>query len=151
MIAASIERGRGFKYSDSHSIWYKTATELGVPGFITFVMMFLIAFLHLRRLVMRARASPKDRLLQQNAGMASALIGSLIAIAVAGTFLSNAYSPMIWAVFGLSLGLFKVSRWDAGSESARRHPLVRPRWRRCVERPAHIGVPAAPPAHAAHD
>jgi O-antigen ligase len=151
MIAASIERGRGFKYSDSHSIWYKTATELGIPGFIAFVMMFLIAFRHLRRMVMRARASPSDPLLQQHAGMASALIGSLIAIAVAGTFLSNAYSPMIWSVFGLVLGLLKVSHWETGFESASRQPLVPSRWRRCVERPPHLGVPATPPAHAAHD
>jgi len=151
MIVASIERGRGFKYSDAHSIWYKSAAELGIPGFVAYVMMFLIAFWHLRRMVMRARASPKDRLIQQNAGMASALIGSLIAIAVAGSFLSNAYSPMVWAVFGLILGLFKVSRWDTGSESVGRQPLVRSRWRRSVERPAHLGVPATFPAHAAHD
>jgi O-antigen ligase len=152
MIVASIESGRGFKYSDSHSVWYKTATELGIPGFIAYVMMFIIAFWHLRRIVMRARASPKDRLAKQNAGVASALIGSLIAVAVAGTFLSNAYSAMIWALFGLSLGLFKVSRWESGSESTvRQQPLLQSRWRRCVERPANSGVPPIPAAHATHD
>jgi len=29
--------------------------------------------------------------------------------------------------------------------------LVERRWRRCVERPAHLGVPATSSAHAAHD
>jgi hypothetical protein len=38
------------------------------------------------------------------------LIGSLIGLAVAGTFLSNAYHAMVWGMFALVLGLLKVAR-----------------------------------------
>jgi putative inorganic carbon (hco3(-)) transporter len=106
------EEGRGFKWSVAHSIWYTVGPELGFPGLAAFVGMFLTAALYLRRIGRLARASPYVAWLQDAGGMAAALLGSLVAIAVAGTFLSMAYHPMVWGVFALVLGLLKALRFQ---------------------------------------
>jgi putative inorganic carbon (hco3(-)) transporter len=112
VIAESIERGRGFKYSAAHSMWYQVATETGLPGFAGFAGLFLMSIFYLRRISAWARALPENRTLQESAGLASALIGSLVAAMVAGSFLSNAYWAMVWGLFALVIGLMKVLRFE---------------------------------------
>jgi O-antigen ligase len=139
MIVASIERGRGFKYSAAHSMWYQVGAELGFPGLAGFMGIFGLAGLYLRRLSRLARDAPSSPLLQDAGGMGSALLGSLLAVAVAGTFLSNAYSPMTWGVFGLILALLKVMRLHGVDVAAGGPPS---RW----VTPGLSGPPPAQPA-----
>jgi putative inorganic carbon (hco3(-)) transporter len=122
MIVATIQSGRGFKWSSPHSIWYQAGAELGFPGLLAFAGIFGAGAVYLRRLSRLARDAPDSPLLQDAGGMASALLGSLIAVAVAGTFLSNAYSPMTWGVFGLILALLKVMRLHGVDVAARGGP-----------------------------
>ena len=58
--------------------------------------------------------------------MAEALLGTLFALAVGISFLSQAYGYAVWAVLGLALGLFKVARAN-GLEVAPRGGLRRRR------------------------
>jgi O-antigen ligase len=116
-----ISQGWGTKYSVAHSIWYTVGAELGFPGIIAYIGIFLMGALYLRRVIRLARGSPGSPVLREAEGLASALLGSLIAIAVAGTFLSLAYSSMVWGIFALILGLLKVLRFE-GIDVTRRVP-----------------------------
>jgi putative inorganic carbon (hco3(-)) transporter len=109
VIVASIEAGRGVKYGVAHSMWVEIGAELGIPGFLAFVALFFLSFRYLRRyarLRSRSRAPPE---LREASAMAGALIGVLITLAVAGTFLSQQYSGMVWGPFGLVLAFLKVA------------------------------------------
>jgi putative inorganic carbon (hco3(-)) transporter len=110
VIVTRLEEGRYVKFSAAHSIWFEVGAETGYPGLAAYAGLFLLALVQLWRLarVSRPRSPSSDA-----AGMATALIGSLLAIVVAGTFLSNAYSAMVWFVFGLALALLKVERLAA--------------------------------------
>jgi O-antigen ligase len=110
-IKATIEGGRGFSYKAAHSMWYQIGAELGFPGLIAFAGIFLTSAFYLRRLSRLAKKIRGSPIIQEGGGLASALIGSLIAVAVSGTFLSNAYSPMTWGVFALVLALLKAMRF----------------------------------------
>lgn len=118
-IRATIESGRGVSYKAAHSIWYQIGAELGFPGLAVFAGIFIASLVYLRRLSRLAKEFTNSPLIQEAGGMASALIGSLLAVAVAGTFLSNGYSPMTWGVFALVLALLKVMRLD-GVDVARK-------------------------------
>ena len=108
-IAERIAAGRGAKYSVAHSIWFHTIAELGIPGFIAFVAMFFISLRELRRLQVRNRPSPPGMRETEIKGMAGVLMASLIGLMAGGSFLSNQYSVMIWAVMGIIAALLKVS------------------------------------------
>jgi O-antigen ligase len=105
------DSGRGFKWSAPHSHWYQVGVELGFPGLFAFAGLFVGGAVYLRRMMRYARRVPHDPLLTEASGLASALIGSLLGVAVAGSFLSNAYGPMTWGLFGLVLGFLKVMRF----------------------------------------
>jgi len=151
IIASRIERGLGTKYSTAHSMWFQVAAELGTPGIVSFIAMFILAIVYLIRLCRFGARAPPGTPARDSAELGAALLGSLLAIMVVGTFLTQAYYAIVWGIFGLVIGLFKVSRWDTGSASNGSQALAQSRWRRSVERPAHLGVPASIPAHAAHD
>jgi putative inorganic carbon (hco3(-)) transporter len=123
MIAESIERGRGFKYSAAHSMWYQVGTETGFPGLAAFAGLFLTSVFYLRRVVKRTRRAPEGSLIRESGGLASALIGSFVAVLVAGTFLSNAYWAMVWGLFALALAMLKALRFE-GYDMSR--PAARP-------------------------
>jgi putative inorganic carbon (hco3(-)) transporter len=136
---ARKEAGYGWKWSVAHSIWYQTGAELGFPGLAAFAGIFLAGAYYLRRMARRVRATPGSPQHQEAAGLASALIGSMVAIAVAGTFLSLAYSSMVWAVFGLILGLLKVMRFRS-TGNASWQPAAAVRRVRRTAFPAHAGL-----------
>jgi putative inorganic carbon (hco3(-)) transporter len=109
VIVRTIEGGRGVKYGVAHSMWVESGAELGIPGFLAFIGLFVLSIRYLysyARLARRSRAPPE---LRRAGEIAATLIGILVALAVAGTFLSQQYSGMIWGVFGLILGFLKVA------------------------------------------
>jgi O-antigen ligase len=137
------EAGYGVKWSAAHSMWYQVGAEMGFPGLTAFAGVFLLSLLYLRRVTRLARDSPGSPLLQEAAGLSGALSGSLLAIAVAGTFLSQAYTAMVWVPFGLILGLLKILRAE-GVEVAGRSAPPPPRRRRSAVplRPAARAMPS---------
>jgi O-antigen ligase len=109
-VRASIEQGRGVKFSAAHSIWVQIGAELGVPGLIAMLLMFGLA----TRLLWstdrmaggrRARGDPDLKILSE---MGRPLLGVLVAVAVGGSFLSHAYTATLWMPFALALGVQKV-------------------------------------------
>jgi putative inorganic carbon (hco3(-)) transporter len=118
VIVRTIEGGRGVKYGVAHSMWVETGAELGIPGFLAFIGLFILSIRYLYRYARLARRSRAPPELRRAGEIAATLIGILVALAVAGTFLSQQYSGMIWGVFGLILGFLKVAPSLAPSGNA---------------------------------
>jgi O-antigen ligase len=106
---ANLERGRGVKFSAPHSIWIQTAAETGIPGFLIYVSMFWFSFRILwsagRMAHKSVRASPE---LEPLTELGRPLLGVLLGIVVAGSFLSQAYASLVWFPFGFALALIKL-------------------------------------------
>jgi putative inorganic carbon (hco3(-)) transporter len=118
-IVRTIEGGRGVKYGVAHSMWVETGAELGIPGFLAFIGLFILSIRYLYRYARLARQPRAPPELRRAGEIAATLVGVLVAVAVAGTFLSQQYSGLIWGVFGLILGFFKVAPPLARSGNAR--------------------------------
>ena len=116
-IQSRIQAGRGTKYSVAHSQWFQVLTELGIPGFIAFCALFVLSLRELRRIQRQSSRSPPLMRPKEVRVMAGVLMASLIALMVAGSFLSNAYSAMIWGPLGIIAGFLKF------------HPLAQPKVR----------------------
>jgi putative inorganic carbon (hco3(-)) transporter len=108
-IVRMIEGGRGVKYGVAHSMWVEIGAELGIPGFLAFIGLFVLSIRYLYRYTRMARRSRAPPELRRAGEIAATLIGILVALAVGGTFLSQQYNGMIWGVFGLVLGFLKVA------------------------------------------
>ncbi len=112
-IAEMIRRGQGIRYSAPHSVWVQTAAELGTPGFLAFSGAFLLLFRFLWRPVRKqpnALGQAARRSLDRSRGLTRAFLGGILGIMVAGSFLSMAYSPLLWVPFAIGLGAIKVYR-----------------------------------------
>jgi O-antigen ligase len=135
-VRASIEQGIGRKFNTAHSIWVQIGAELGVPGLIAMLIMFVLATRLLwatDRLAggRRARGDPDLKVLSE---MGRPLLGVLVAVAVGGSFLSHAYAATLWMPFALVLGVQKVLLLKAREHRMRAavtgRPAPRPRTRR---------------------
>lgn len=98
--------GIGLKWSAAHNSFVQIGAELGIPGLLIFLALLLTAFRTLHRIAVEARrrSGPQAR----EAALAQALIASLIAYCVAGFFLSEAFSPYLYSVLGMTVGLAKA-------------------------------------------
>jgi O-antigen ligase len=120
LIVRLQEQGRGMKWSAAHSIWVQAGAELGIPGLLALVLMFGISFRLLWRTDRRLggvgiRGDPELKLLGE---MGRPLVGVLLGVAVAGSFLSHAYTPLLWMPFGLALSVEKLVRMKAREQAA---------------------------------
>jgi len=110
---AMLDQGKGIKFSAAHSIWVTAGAELGIPGLLLLIAIFVrcIKLLwtvdRLSRPTGRSRAMPE---LQPLAELGRPLIGVLVGVFVAGTFLSRLYSSLLWLPIGLTLAVDKVGR-----------------------------------------
>jgi O-antigen ligase len=110
VVTSRIESGLGAKYSAPHSQWVQAGAELGFPGLLAFAALYIFPLVQFRRWSARARRRDgRDAKPHEVASMADALAGTLLALAVAGTFLSQAYGLAVWAAFGLSAGFLKAA------------------------------------------
>jgi O-antigen ligase len=135
VIAARIEAGIGTKYSTAHSMWFQALAELGIPGFLAFVAIFVLCFKQLRRLQKTALDPPSRMKTAEFQAMASTLMASLVGVMAAGSFLTHAFSGMTWGVFGIIVGLSKVSALQGLLRTKR---TVRRRGQRPTRRPRPI-------------
>jgi O-antigen ligase len=109
--AISQERasvGQGFKWSVAHNSFLETAAELGIPGLILFVGLFVASFAALRKIrpggVYGPGIGPRETALSQM------LIGSLFGFAVSGIFVSAEYFSYLYFLLGMVIGLVKMLR-----------------------------------------
>jgi O-antigen ligase len=89
-----------------HNMYLGNLTELGLVGFLLFMIVLALTGRYLLRTAKRARALGDSRLER----MAAALLVALIGYAVAGLFLSLELSKPLFILIGLALALDVVSR-----------------------------------------
>jgi len=112
-IAEQVRRGIGAKYSAAHSMWVQLGAELGIPGLLAFLGLFGHVGWGLWRISKRRSRWRTDR---ETSLIASALLTSLVGVAVAGSFLSNAYLAMVWVPIAIGVALIRL---DAEQQAAR--------------------------------
>jgi O-antigen ligase len=104
-LAVRQQFGKGVRWNAAHSAFIQVGAELGLPGLLMFVAFIASAFGLLRH-VGRNRRRPHAR---SSAELTQALIASLLGLVVGASFLSLAYSEMLYMLVALAVGLWKVS------------------------------------------
>jgi hypothetical protein len=107
-VRERIDAGLGTKFSEAHSMWFQAMAELGIPGFLAFLAMFVLSFKQLRRLQRTTLDPPPPMTRKEIQAMASTLMASLVGVMAAGSFLTHAFSGMTWGVLGIIVGFSKV-------------------------------------------
>ena len=100
--------GRGFKWSVAHNSFLETAAELGIPGLILFLGIFVASFTALRKI--RPRGIYGPGITARETALAQMLIGSLVGFAVSGFFVSAEYFSYLYFLLGVIIGLTKMLR-----------------------------------------
>jgi O-antigen ligase len=108
------EFGIGFKWSTAHNSFVQIGAELGVFGLIAFTTLQARCYLTARRVMPQPRPSgrPSDPV-----ALGHALGGLVVVYVVCGFFLSQAYGAYSFAMYGLIMGLAKVSRQQTPSDA----------------------------------
>jgi len=105
-----------------HSIWFGVLAELGYPGLVLFVGLFASSLWSCWYVSFKCRRDPEKRDLRI---YANALMASLAAYGVGGTFLPLQYNEMAWHFMALTMTLsFLVE--DETLEATVRVPVTRP-------------------------
>lgn len=107
-IQARLAEGRGIPFRAPHSQWVQVLAELGIVGLAAYVLVFLRSFRLLRAVQKREEPPSPAWDSRETRVMAGVLLASLLAVAVAGSFLSNPYNLATWGVWALIAGLAKV-------------------------------------------
>jgi len=117
-----VAAGEGFKWSTAHNSFILAAAELGLPGIIGFLGLFLPIFSLARRVRRRARL---DRSVASLAGLGETLAVATVAFMVAGFFLSGTYDPVAMTLASLLISYAAVvthfAKGPAGPDQAA-HP-----------------------------
>jgi O-antigen ligase len=105
-FAGRQQYGVGVRWSAPHNTFLQIAAELGLPGLLFFVAMFVAAFRALKRWPSRlvdARGRPPI-----SPALKQALRASLIGFIVGSFFLSLAYAELLYTLIALAIGVSKV-------------------------------------------
>lgn len=107
----------GGRWMTAHSIYFLILGELGLPGIS--VLLFLIFYNPIanRRLQGELHKLAPDRALSAS-NLLAATSASIVAFAVAGTFLSAIYYPHIYVIAGLLAAARHVVRLELGGQVA---------------------------------
>jgi len=108
-LARSLSaQGHGFKWSVAHNSYLETAAELGLPGFIVFVSLFVVSLRMLSAVRSGRRYGPW--VTARELAVSQMLVGSFIAFMIASVFVSAEYFSYLYFLFGLVIGLDKILR-----------------------------------------
>ncbi|MEO7995683.1 MAG: O-antigen ligase family protein [bacterium] len=132
IIVERQARGEGTKWSVAHSSWVQIGAEMGIPGLAALVVFYFGGLVRLKRLSRMARARAAPDLLKEGAAIGGALMGVLIGLMIAGSFITQGFGYAVWAGAGLVAGLLKVMNmqgFDTGKKvainrTARRAPVT---------------------------
>jgi O-antigen ligase len=111
MLSPQADRqqlGVGVRWNAAHNSFLQVAAELGIPGFVMFIGMFVTTFAALIRAARHGRTLRQRRPSQ----LSQALTASLVGFIVGAFFLSLAYSEMLYTLIALSVALYKVTRLE---------------------------------------
>ncbi|MGE3525682.1 MAG: O-antigen ligase family protein, partial [Gemmatimonadales bacterium] len=111
IIVERQARGQGTKWSVAHSSWVQAGAEMGIPGLIAVVGLFVMAFFRLRKLA-RLASSKGDMSSEarEAAGLGAALMGVMVGLSISMSFITQAFGYAPYASLGLVAGLLKVAR-----------------------------------------
>ncbi len=114
LLAKQAERGLAVYWTAPHNIFVQVGAELGIPGLLLFIGLFVTMLVSLRRLARYARSTgPPTGDLPR---LTQTLIASLIGFIVGACFLSLAYSEVLYTLAAFVVGLYKVARADCAQE-----------------------------------
>jgi O-antigen ligase len=128
--------GQGFKWSVAHNSFLETAAELGIPGLILFVGLFVASFVALRKVRPGGMYGPG--ITGRETALSQMLIGSMFGFAVSGIFVSAEYFSYLYFLLGLVIGMTKMLRlrrdaffalapWRPATPTMRVVPAAQPR------------------------
>jgi probable O-glycosylation ligase (exosortase A-associated) len=89
-----------------HSVWFGILSELGIPAFLVYLLIFAFAVGGCQRVVTLAKRGQVPQSLGQ---FALALQTSFCVLAVGGTFVPWQYREMLWHFVGLSMALHALA------------------------------------------
>jgi len=101
--------GRGTKWSVAHNAYVSVGVELGIPGFVCFLAIFITTF----RLLWRTARSTVTALPIRR--LAEFLIATLVAFCFSSIFISSQYWTFLYVLIALSTSLVAVGRREAAS------------------------------------
>lgn len=125
------DAGVGFRWSAPHSTFVQIGAELGFTGLFFFLAAFFCSFRGLNAV----KWSPlvRDGPRSDEAALAQAIMGSLIAFCVSGAFLSHGYSAIVYMLLGMAIGIEKLFLTPPVTQAAVRAPTSnRGTWRQRV-------------------
>jgi O-antigen ligase len=101
---SQIQSARGVKWSVAHNSYVQVGAELGVPGLVFFGAALVSIMLGLNRVARTAqREGRPDTELR---ALAQAALTALVGFAAGATFLSLAYSDVLFALLAIGLGIY---------------------------------------------
>jgi O-antigen ligase len=109
-LAARQELGIGLKWSAAHNSFVQIGAELGIMGLLAFCLLLARCYRTLRKA--GNPPGPPGRRPTDEQVFAHALGGSVVSYAVSGFFLSQAYGAIVYTLFGIIVGLSKVTSAD---------------------------------------
>jgi O-antigen ligase len=96
---------------DPHNTFIEAAAEIGVPGFLLYVLMILLVFVINARTRTNARKVGNNFILYTAHGLDAGLIGYMLS----SFFLTVLFYPMFWFQLALTVALHEVSRRQAST------------------------------------
>ena len=104
----------GFRWQEAHNAFVQIGAELGVAGFILFILLIVSSMRLLRR--MRAKYAHSQEDFKNHLWLTTALEISLWGYVVTAMFLSAAYSPMFYFLIALCCVLAKLELMEESRE-----------------------------------
>jgi len=134
-LADRQQYGIGLKWSAAHNSFVEIGAELGVFGLITFVLLLVHAYKAARGV---SPGETRGEKASDAVFLGQALAGTIVGYVICGFFLSQAYAAYMFIIYGLIVGLAKVT--GGAPIPAKRRAARAPRGLRG----AGVGDPALP-------